>query len=179
MSARRGALPLALAVLALAACTPAPPEPPAPAPPTSTVVRFGNPPGTAFGTEVIVPAGYRLTISEPRPIPPAELAEDAPRPGMRALVFTVTVINTSPAPQRFLDPTFIGSFAAHDSAEVVTTRNLPGSELLKLLIEGKPMPAGSTVRVDQGLVLPDRPGVLQLKGLPFGSGNTFTYEGEV
>ncbi|MCK2236466.1 MULTISPECIES: hypothetical protein [unclassified Crossiella] len=180
MSARRGALPLGLAVLALTACTPDPqPAPPPPAPPTSTVLRFGNPPGTAFGAEVTLPAGYRLTVSTPRPIPTAELPADARRPGKRAVVFTVTVVNTSPAPQRFPDPTFSGSFAAHDSAEVVSATGRPTEELIKLLDEDKPIPAGGTVRVDQWLLLPDRPGVLQLKGLTRAAADSVTYEGEV
>ncbi|MGO1050805.1 hypothetical protein [Crossiella sp. CA198] len=185
MSTRRGTLPLGLAVLALAACTPEPPpEPSAPAPATSMVVRFANPPGTAFDAEVTLAAGYRLTVSTPRPIPTAELPEDARRPGKRAVVFTVTVVNTSPAPQPFPDPTFSGSFAAHDSAEVVSATGQPTEELTKLRDEDKPVPAGGTVRVDQWLLVPDRPGVLQLKGLTRGAKDgagyeKFAYEGEV
>ncbi|MGW0517855.1 hypothetical protein [Crossiella sp. NPDC003009] len=180
MSARRGALPLALAALTTAACTPDPsPAPPSPAPPTSTVVRFGDPPGTGFGAELALPSGTRFTIAEFKPVPQAELTAEERVPGTRVLRFTVTVANPGKAPLEYQDLSFYPSFVAHGSDEVVK----PPEDVTEKGSEGaetdKPIPPGGSVRVEHWIRLPDQPGVLQLKAITRHSRDELRFEGEV
>ncbi|WHT19302.1 hypothetical protein N8J89_40510 [Crossiella sp. CA-258035] len=181
MSTRRGALPLALAALTTAACTPAPapPTPLPPAPTTSTVVRFGDPPGTGFGAELALPSGTRFGISEFKPVPQAELTAEERMPGTRVLLFTVTVTNPGKAPLEYPDPSFYPSFVAHGSDEVVRPPEDVTDKGGEVAEADKPIPPGGSVRVEHWIRLPDRPGVLQLKAITRDGKDEFRFEGEV